>query len=149
MIDYYQSIDVLIVDDIQEWVNAPKTLETFFQIFNHLIHCDKQVILASDRSPVKLQGLKKNILTRFVSGLVIEMEKPTVQLCKEILNAKCEQDDLKMPVEVVDYIAETANGSVCKLEGIVKTLRAYSSVNNANIDMELVKRVISRSVKLD
>lgn len=142
LIEFYQSIDVLIVDDIQEWANAPKTLETFIQIFNHLISSGKQVILASDRAPVKLQGVKKKILSRFVSGLVVEIEKPTVQLCKDILYVKCKQDGLKIPIEVADYIANTVNDSVFKLEGVINTLMTYSSVNNVNIDMELAKRVI-------
>lgn len=141
-INYYQSIDVLIVDDIQEWMNAPKTLETFIQIINYLISNGKQVILACDRAPVKLQGIKKQILSRLVSGLVVEIEKPTVQLCKDIINAKCDQDGLKIPIEVVEYIAKTVNDNVFRLEGVVNSLKAYSSVNNVNIDMELAKRVI-------
>ena len=147
-INFYQSIDVLIVDDIQEWGNAPRTLETFFQIFSHLIRCDKQVILASDRTPVKLQGFKKKILDRFVNGLVMEMEKPTKQLCIDILNAKCEQYEMNIPAEVAEYISKAVDGSVCELEGVVKTLRAYSSVNNSNIDMDLAKHIISQSIKL-
>ena len=142
LIEFYQSIDVLIVDDIQEWVKAPKTIEAFAKIFNHLILSDKQVILASDRAPIKLKGMKKQIIGRFVSGLVIEIEKPTIQLCKDILYVKCEQDGLKIPIEVADYIANTVNDSVFKLEGVINTLMTYSSVNNVNIDMELAKRVI-------
>ena len=142
LIEFYQSIDVLIVDDIQEWVKAPKTIEAFAKIFNHLILSDKQVILASDRAPIKLKGMKKQIIGRFVSGLVIEIEKPTVQLCKDIIYVKCEQDGLKIPIEVADYIANTVNDSVFKLEGVINTLMTYSSVNNVNIDMELAKRVI-------
>lgn len=142
LIEFYQSIDVLIVDDIQEWVKAPKTIEAFAKIFNHLILSDKQVILASDRAPIKLKGMKKQIIGRFVSGLVIEIEKPTVQLCKDILYVKCEQDGLKIPIEVADYIANTVKDSVFKLEGVINTLMTYSSVNNVNIDMELAKRVI-------
>ena len=149
LIEFYHSIDVLIVDDIQEWANAPKTLETFIQIFNHLISSGKQVILASDRAPVKLQGVKKQILSRFVSGLVVEIEKPTVQLCKDIINAKCDQEGLKIPAEVVEYIANTANGSVCELEGVVKSLATRSSVYNVKVDMEMAKRVISSFVRLN
>jgi len=148
-INYYQSVDVLIVDDIQEWGEAPKTLDAFFQIFNHLIRCDKQVILASDCAPVKLQGIKKQNLSRFVSGLVIEIEKPTMQLCKDIINAKCDQEGLKIPAEVVEYIANTANGSVCELEGVVKSLATRSSVYNVKVDMEMAKRVISSFVRLN
>lgn len=149
LIEFYQSIDVLIVDDIQEWVKAPKTIDAFAKIFNHLILSDKQVILASDRAPIKLKGMKKQIIGRFVSGLVIEIEKPTVQLCKDIINAKCDQEGLKIPAEVVEYIANTANGSVCELEGVVKSLATRSSVYNVKVDMEMAKRVISSFVRLN
>ncbi len=149
LIEFYQSIDVLIVDDIQEWVKAPKTIEAFAKIFNHLILSDKQVILASDRAPIKLKGMKKQIIGRFVSGLVIEIEKPTVQLCKDIINAKCDQEGLKIPAEVVEYIANTANGSVCELEGVVESLTTRSSVYNVKVDMKMAKRVISSFVRLN
>ena len=148
-ITFYQSIDVLIVDDIQEWMNSPKTLDTFFHIFNHLFRCGKQIILASDRPPVDLQGMKDRLLTRFSCGLIAELEKPNVQLCVDILNAKCRRDGLKIPAEVIQYIAETANGSVRDLEGVVNSLMAYSIVYNSNVDMRLAERVIKRAVKVD
>ena len=148
-INFYQSIDVLIVDDIQEWMNSPKTLDTFFHIFNHLFRCGKQIILASDRPPVDLQGMKDRLLTRFACGLIAELEKPNVQLCIDILNAKCRRDGLKIPKDVIQYIAETANGSVRDLEGVVNSLMAYSIVYNSNIDMRLAERVIKRAVKVD
>ncbi len=148
-INFYQSIDVLIVDDIQEWMNSPKTLDTFFHIFNHLFRCGKQIILASDRPPVDLQGMKDRLLTRFACGLIAELEKPNVQLCVDILNAKCKRDGLKIPADVIQFIAETANGSVRDLEGVVNSLMAYSIVYNSNIDMRLAERVIKRAVKVD
>ena len=148
-INFYQSIDVLIVDDIQEWMNSPKTLDTFFHIFNHLFRCGKQIILASDRPPVDLEGMKDRLLTRFACGLIAELEKPNVQLCVDILNAKCRRDGLKIPAEVIQFIAETANGSVRDLEGVVNSLMAYSIVYNSNIDMRLAERIIKRAVKID
>ena len=148
-INFYQSIDVLIVDDIQEWMNSPKTLDTFFHIFNHLFRCGKQIILASDRPPVDLEGMKDRLLTRFACGLIAELEKPNVQLCVDILNAKCRRDGLKIPAEVIRFIAETANGSVRDLEGVVNSLMAYSIVYNSNIDMRLAERIIKRAVKID
>ena len=148
-ISFYQSIDVLIVDDIQEWMNSPKTLDTFFHIFNHLFRCGKQIILASDRPPVDLQGMKDRLLTRFACGLIAELEKPNVQLCIDILNAKCKRDGLKIPADVIQFIAETANGSVRDLEGVVNSLMAYSIVYNSNVDMKLAERVIKRAVKVD
>ncbi len=148
-INFYQSIDVLIVDDIQEWATSPKTLDTFFHIFDHLFRLGKQIILASDRPPVDLQGVKDRLLTRFSCGLIAELEKPNVQLCIDILNAKCRRDGLKIPADVIQYIAETANGSVRDLEGVVNSLMAYSIVYNTGIDMRLAERIIKRAVKID
>ena len=148
-INFYQSIDVLIVDDIQEWMNSPKTLDTFFHIFDHLFRIGKQIILASDRPPVDLQGVKERLLTRFACGLIAELEKPNVQLCIDILNAKCRRDGLKIPADVIQYIAETANGSVRDLEGVVNSLMAYSIVYNTHLDMRLAERIVKRAVKVD
>ena len=148
-INFYQTIDVLIVDDIQEWVNSPKTLDTFFHIFDHLFRLGKQIILASDRPPVDLVGVKDRLLTRFSCGLLAELEKPNVQLCVDILNSKCRRDGLKIPMEVIQFVAQTANGSVRDLEGVLNSLMAYSIVYNSNIDMHLAERVIKRAVKVD
>lgn len=148
-INFYQTIDVLIVDDIQEWATSPRTLDTFFHIFDHLFRLGKQIILASDRPPVDLEGVKDRLLTRFSCGLIAELEKPNVQLCVDILNAKCKRDGLKIPADVIQFIAETANGSVRDLEGVVNGLMAYSIVYNSNIDMRLAERVIKRAVKVD
>ena len=148
-VHFYQTIDVLIVDDIQEWASAVKTLDTFFHIFDHLFRLGKQIILASDRPPVDLQGVKDRLLTRFSCGLIAELEQPNVQLCIDILNAKCRRDGLKIPEDVIHFIAETANGSVRDLEGVINSLMAYSIVYNSNIDMRLAERIIKRAVKVD
>ena len=148
-INFYQSLDVLIVDDIQEWATSPKTLDTFFYIFDHLFRLGKQIILASDRPPVDLDGVKDRLLTRFSCGLIAELEKPNLQLCIDILNSKCRRDGLKIPADVIQYIAQTANGSVRDLEGVVNQLLAFSIVYNSNIDMRLAERVIKRAVKVD
>ena len=148
-INFYQSIDVLIVDDIQEWATATSTLDTFFHIFNHLFRNGKQIILASDRPPVDLQGMKDRLLTRFSCGLIAEMEKPNVELCVDILKNKCRRGGLKIPEDVIRYIAETARGSVRDLQGVINSLLAYSVVYNCNVDMHLAERVIKRAVKVD
>ena len=148
-INCYQLIDMLIVDDIQEWMNAPKTLETFFHVFNNLLRNGKQVIFACDRPPVELQGMEERQLKRFVCGLIVELEKPDKQLYIDILNVKCNQSGLKIPSEVIEFIAKTVNGSVYDLEGVLNSLKVYSTVNKSNIDMDIAKRVIMRYVKLD
>jgi len=147
-INFYQSLDVLIVDDIQEWATE-RTVDTFFHIFNHLFRLGKQIILASDRPPVELQGMKDRLLTRFKCGLIAELEKPNVQLCIDILNSKCRHDGLTIPEDVIMFIAESANGSVRDLQGVVNSLLAYSVVYNSKIDMRLAERVIKRAVKVD
>lgn len=148
-INFYQTIDLLIVDDIQEWMTATKTQDTFFHIFNHLFRNGKRIILASDRPPVDLKGMNERLLTRFSCGLIAELEKPNVQLCIDILNSKIRKDGLQIPEDVVLFIAETANGSVRDLEGVINSLLAYSVVYNSTVDMRLAQRVIQRAVKID
>ena len=148
-IAFYQTIDMLIVDDVQEWLSAKGTQDTFFHIFNHLFRNSRRIILVSDRPPVELEGMNKRLLTRFACGLMAEMQKPNLQLCVDILKKKILRDGLKVPDDVVQYIAQKANGSVRDLEGVINSLMAYSVVYNCNIDMRLVERVVQRAVKTE
>ena len=148
-INFYQTIDVLIVDDIQEWMTAQKTQDTFFHIFDHLFRTGKRIILACDRPPVDLKGMNDRLVTRFCCGLIAELERPDLQLCKDILNAKIMKDGLDVPEDVIDYIAENANSSVRDLEGVLNSLMAYSVVYNQPVDLSLAERVLKRSVKVD
>ena len=148
-IAFYQTIDMLIVDDIQEWMTATKTQEAFFHIFNHLFKNGKRIILVSDRTPAEMEGLSKRLLTRFSCGLLAEMQKPNKQLCIDILNKKIARDGLTVPKEVVEYIAKISDGSIRELEGIINSLMAYSVVYSCNIDMNLVERVVKRAIKTD
>ena len=148
-INFYQSIDMLIVDDIQEWAGKAKTLNTFFHIFNHLFRNGKRIILACDRPPVELKDMPDRLLTRFSCGLVCELEKPNIQLCVDNLSNKIRRDGLKIPVDVISFIAQTCNGSVRDLQGAINGLLAYSIVYNSSIDIRLAERVIKRAVKVD
>ena len=148
-INFYQTIDVLIVDDIQEWENKKGTQTTFFHIFNHLFRNNKRIILAADRPPVELQGIMDRLLTRFKCGLIAPLERPNVQLCMDILDKKVYRDGLEIPKDVIEYIAENANGSVRDLQGVVNSLMAFSIVYNRKVDLCLAERVIKRAVKVD
>lgn len=148
-IHFYQTIDILLVDDIQEWMTATKTQDTFFHIFNHLSRNGKRIILASDRPPVYLRGMNDRLLTRFKAGLITELEKPNIQLCIDILHNKIKRDGLIIPEDVIQFIAQTANGSVRDLQGVINSLLAYSVVYNSAVDMNLAERVIKRAVKID
>ena len=141
-INFYQTIDVLIIDDVQEFASLTKTQNTFFHIFNHLHQNGKQLILTSDRAPVLLQGIEERLLTRFKWGMVAELEKPTVELRKNILRNKIHRDGLQFPPEVIDYIAENVNESVRDLEGIVIAIMARSTIFNKEIDLDLAQHIV-------
>ncbi len=143
---FYQSIDVLIVDDIQEFAGITKTQNTFFHIFNHLHQNGKQLILTSDRSPVLLQGMEERLITRFKWGMMAELEKPTLELRKNILYDKIRRNGLQFSEEIINYIAEKVDSSIRDLEGIVNSIIAYSIVYNKEIDMELVERIVQKVV---
>ena len=143
-IKFYQTIDVLIIDDIQEFAGATKTQNTFFHIFNQLHQNGKQLILTSDRTPAQLQGMEERLITRFKWGMVAELEKPTVELRKDILRNKIKRDGLKFPPEVIDFIAENVGDSVRDLEGIVISIMAHATVYNKNVTLELAERVVRK-----
>ena len=145
-INFYQTIDVLIIDDIQEFAGVTKTQNTFFHIFNHLHQSKKQLILTADRPPVLLQGMEDRLLTRFKWGMVAELEKPSEELRKNILINKVHHDGLKFPPEVIDYIAQNVDDSVRDLEGIVISIMAHSTVYNKDIDLDLTKFVVNKVV---
>ena len=146
-IRFYQSIDVLILDDVQELSGKDKTQNTFFHIFNHLHLNGKQIILSADRPPIAIQGLEDRLLTRFKWGMQAEIEKPTQNLRFDILAAKVEKEGLKIPTNVLKYISENIDDSVRDLEGIINSLMAYSVVYNSDINMALARKVMPRFVE--
>lgn len=141
-IAFYQSIDVLIIDDVQEFSGKKDTQNTFFHIFNHLHLNRKQIILTADRPPIDILGLEDRLLTRFKWGLQAEIEKPTQELRRSILEAKVRRNGLSISAELLTYISENVGNSVRDLEGFINSLLAYSVVDNCEIDLQLVKRVM-------
>lgn len=141
-IRFYQSIDILIIDDIQEFAGLSGTQNAFFHIFNHLHLNGKQLIMTSDRSPAQLKGMEERLITRFKWGLTAEIEKPDLELRKNILRNKIRRDGLKFPEEVITYIAEHVNASVRDLEGIIVSLMAHSTINNRDIDLQLAHKIL-------
>jgi len=147
-LNFYQTIDVLIVDDIQEFAGKTATQNTFFHIFNHLHQTGKQLVLTSDRSPIVMVGLEQRLLTRFKWGLSAEIEKPDFDLRKSILESKIYRDGLEIPEDVVDFIAEHVVDNVRDLEGVLVSLMAHSTLANIQIDVALAEKVISRIVNI-
>ena len=148
-INFYQGIDVLIVDDIQELIGLEKTQNTFFHIFNHLHQKNKQLIMTSDCAPMDMQGMEERLLTRFRWGLTAQLERPDRALRKKILQNKIATDGLSIPEDVIDFIAENATENVRDLEGIVVSLMAHSIINNREVDMSLARRVLEQSIKFE
>jgi chromosomal replication initiator protein len=147
-LNFYQTIDVLIVDDIQEFAGKTGTQNTFFHLFNHLHQTGKQLVLTSDRSPLVLAGLEQRLLTRFKWGLSAEIEKPDFELRKAILENKIYRDGLEIPEEVVEYIAKHVTDNVRDLEGTLASLIAHSTLASQSIDLELAAKVVSRIVNI-
>ena len=150
-INFYQNIDVLIVDDIQEFAGKGKiaTQNTFFHIFNYLHQSGKQLIMTCDRPPVELEDLVPRLLTRFKWGFIGEIEHPDYELRREILKGKCNKEGLMIEPDVIEFIAHNATDNVRDLEGIINSLLAHSIAFNRPIDKDLVARVMRMIVKID
>ena len=148
-INFYQSIDVLIIDDFQE-ITTRKTQEAFFHIFNHLHQNRRQLVITCDRAPVEFEGIEDRMLTRFKWGIVAQMDKPDIALRKRILISKIQRDGLtSFPTDVIDYIAQNVESSVRELEGILNSVMAYSVMDKCDIDLDLTARVIALVVNLE
>ncbi len=147
-LNFYQSIDVLIVDDIQYFAGLKGTQDTFFHIFNYLQQSRKQLIFTCDRAPVELKDIEERLLTRFKYGLTAEIKKPDYQLRKNILLSKMRRDGISLTDDVVDYIAQNVRHSVRDLEGILASLLAHSTLTDAEIDIKLAEKVVSRIVAI-
>jgi chromosomal replication initiator protein len=148
-INFYQSVDVLIIDDIQEFVGKEKTQNAYFHIFNHLQLLGKQLILTSDKAPAEMQGLEDRLISRMKWGMTAELHKPDLELRKKILRYKTKQDGLNLSEEIINYVAENATEHVRDLEGIITSLVAHALVYNKEIDMELTRKVVSKAVKIE
>ena len=145
---FYQSIDCLIIDDIQDLQNMPGTQNTFFHIFNHLHQHDRQIIMSSDCAPAEMEGFEARLLSRFKWGMQVELERPDITLRRDVLKLKAEQDGLAIPGDVTEYIASNVTQSVRELEGIVVSLMAHATVLNREISLDLARRVMSNAIKI-
>ena len=147
-LNFYQSVDVLIVDDIQYFAGLKGTQDTFFHIFNYLQQSRKQLILTSDRPPIELKEIEERLLTRFKWGLSAEIKHPDYPLRKNILLSKMRRDGITLTDDVVDFIASNVRNSVRDLEGILASLLAHSTLTDREIDVKLAEQVVSHIVAI-
>lgn len=148
-ISFYQSIDVLIIDDIQDLIGKQSTQNTFFHIFNHLIQNQKQLIMSSDCAPAQMEGMEGRLLSRFKWGATAQLERPDYELRMDVLTQRAAQDGLTIPTEVLAFIAENVTDSIRELEGIVVSLLAHATVLNREIDIDLARKVMANAVKIN
>ena len=146
-VHFYQSIDVLIIDDVQFLCGKEKTQDIFFHIFNHLHQNKKQIILTSDKAPVDIIGMEQRLLSRFKWGLSSDLQSPGLETRLAILKKKIKKDGIDIPYEVIEYIAYSITSNVRELEGALISLLAQSSLNQKEITIDLAKNMLDKFVK--
>ncbi len=146
-IHFYQMIDVLIIDDIQELSGKTKTQNTFFNIFNSLHLTNKQLIITSDKSPVELQDIEQRLITRFKWGFTTQLQQPDYQTKLKIIRSKAEKLNIDLAEDVVEYIAENITSNVREIEGALVALMAQASVLNRKITVSLAREIMKVYVK--
>lgn len=145
-VNFYQMVDVLIVDDIQFLSNKIKTQEIFFHIFNQLHQSGRQLILTSDRPPRDLNGMEERLLSRFKWGLTADLSVPDLETRIAIVQNKMQKDGMAIPSEVAEFISFNIKSNIRELEGALVSLIAESSLNKRDIDISLAKQVVKNFV---
>ena len=140
---YYQSMDVLIIDDVHEFADKPGTQNAFFQIFG------KQLIFTSDRAPVDLQGLEQRLLSRFKWGLTTELLPPDMKTRVAILKAKSFREGITLDDGIIDYIASKVTDNVRELEGTLASLMAHATLTKKKITLQLAQEIIEKIVTVN
>ncbi len=144
---FYQMMDVLIIDDVQFLAGKEKTQDVFFHIFNHLHQANKQIVLTSDKAPVEMQGVEQRLLSRFKWGLSADLQQPGLETRIAILQKKMYAEGIDLPKEVVEYLAYSITTNIRELEGAMISLIAQSSLNRKAVTLDLAKQMIDKFVK--
>lgn len=146
-INWFQQMDVLLIDDLQELSHKDGTAKVLFPIFNHLHQNGKTLVFTCDRPPMELDGIADRLIDRFKWGITEQLPKPDYALKMKILNFKAKKNGLMLPEDVVSLIASQSTGSVRELEGIVMGILTRSITLNAPITMQLAEDVMRHSIK--
>ncbi len=146
-VNFYQAMDVLIMDDVHNFAGKEKTQDIFFHIFNHLHQSGKQLIITSDKPPKDLSGLEERLLSRFKWGLSADLQIPDLETRMAILNKKMYFDGIELPSEVIEYVAHNIDNNVRELEGAMVSLLAQSTLNKKEIDLNLAKSMLKNFIK--
>lgn len=148
-IHFYQMVDVLIIDDIQELAGKRSTQNAFFNIFNHLQLSGKQLILTSDKPPVELKDIDERLLTRFKWGLAAELEIPDYQTKLKIIRSKVARLGADIGDDVIEYLADNIRANVREIEGALKSLVANAQVLSKRITVTLAREILKIYVQFN
>ncbi len=141
-IHFYQMVDVLIIDDIQELSGKPATQNAFFNIFNHLQLAGKQLILTSDKPPVELRDIEARLLTRFKWGLSAELTVPDYETKVKIIRSKTQKLNVDIPQEVVMFLAENIRANIREIEGALASLVANAQFLGRKVTVSLAREIL-------
>ncbi len=144
--NFYQNLDVLLLDDIQFFAGKSGTQEIFFHLFNQLHQTGKQIVLASDRAPKDLNDIEERLISRFKWGLTADLTIPDFETRMAILLSKMELGQTQLPSNVMEFICQNIKSNIRELEGVLIRIIAESSLNYKKIDIELAKEVVQNYV---
>ncbi len=145
----YRECDVLLIDDVQFMEGKESLQEEFFHTFNSLYGASKQIVLTSDRPPKSIATLEDRLRSRFLSGLITEVQPPELETRLAILQTKAEREQVYVPDEVLELIATHVKDNIRELEGALIRVTAYASLNRQPLSRELAEHVLSDIVSAD
>ncbi len=148
-IQFYQQMDILIIDDIQFLIGKEKTQKAFFEIFNHLYLLNKQIVITSDIPPVEFRGMEERMITRLQSSMMLPLERPDLELRRRILRERLAESGVELGEEIVEMVALNAKSNVRELTGIATTLLTNSKYKRGGIDLQFARSVVSQSIKME
>ena len=142
----YRSSDVLLIDDVQFFEKKEQTQEQFFHLFNVLFEAGKQIVLTVDKHPNKLLGIKERLVSRFQSGLMVDIQPPDLETRIAILMNEAEQNNLNLSYKITEFVAASIKSDIRKMKGVLVRLLALSSLKQIDINMKLVKSVVREMI---